>query len=203
MLLEWIRRSARVLELHDQLAHLPTNYRQTAHEAARDFATKALAANKKLDALLAVLEYTLYSGEMPPDLGVISENVEGDPLVEKFTNALNDESPATAKNCIATFESIDHSKLSKGYVLDVFLANFYGTAQNSKQRQKLLWVALKSNPYITSVYSDLAQSYQEQWDIGSVFELWDLGMQLNPDHVIFDQVKQHMREFQERAPDFL
>ena len=164
------------------------------HEAALRRGTDEIAAafrdGRVLDAYLGSLEWLLTNGEGLPALtDAQREMFKTDPLAIRLGSALGVKNRADAAAAITTLESL-RPTTTKGYVLDLFIANDQKTLGNVVVARDLFVKVLDANPEISGVYKDLGDALVMAYDTPRAWRSWDTGRRLAPKFANFRAVDQ-------------
>lgn len=171
-----------------------------------------------VDVLLAQSEYELQTGtRLRGLLDEFEDDLKRDPDVIKLVTALSPPSSLPmALGFLEGLDTIDRSKLKKGYLIDMFRANlisFIITEKltkgqtvprdvSSETPDKLILKVLKVNPYITAAYKDLGRYYYHNYEMVTAWECWDLARQFYPHHPMLRDIDALESSLEEQAPQF-
>ncbi len=158
---------------------------------------------KYFDALLTLYEYLLQSGDQTADaikqtMVYAGKNTD----MKTFVNALNSENTKEElKKSIHDLESIDQSKYEKGYIINIFLANFYTDIGFNKSLPYFQKVILK-NPYITNVYKDLGDYYNNNYLMDYGWKCFDIALLINKNYPMSIEIEKMKSKFRNDFPDY-
>ena len=158
---------------------------------------------KYLDALLTLFEYLLQSGDQPADAikqTMIYLNKDKD--LKTFVDAINSEITKEAlQKSIHKLESIDQNKYEKGYLINIFLANFYTNIGFNKSWTYFHKVLVK-NPYVTGVYKDLGEYYSNNFDMDNAWKCFDIAVLLNKNNPISKDIENLKSKYRTDYPAY-
>jgi hypothetical protein len=171
---------------------------------------ECLAKNKELigrqkyfDALLTLFEYILQSGEQPADAMKSTMNyLNKDNDMRIFVGAINSEFTKEAlEKSIKKLESIDQNKYEKGYLINIFLANFYTNIGFNKSLHYFQKVLVK-NPYITGIFKDLGDYYANTYNMDYAWKCYDMALLLNKNHPMSKEIEEIKSRFRKSYPGY-
>ena len=148
---------------------------------------KTAVENKNyLDALLAISEYRLQTGEnLRPEMAALKDKIKKERDCQKLITGLQmPENEKLAMLALGALDSIDRSKSPKSYLLDVFGANLI-IAMNEHGINNLITKqdddpgatfvkVLKLNPFLAGVYHDLGDYLESANMQSAAWECYDL-----------------------------
>lgn len=183
---------------------------------ARTIAYAEAAREKKnyLDALLALTEYGLQTGEnLTDELRNMKSELEADQDCQLFMAALKaPQSEEEANLALGSLDMIERNKHEKSYLLDIFRANLIidlqrnGSAEiktaGQADPEKSFLAVLKVNPFITGVYSDLGSYYESKYMQRYAWSCYDLARQFYPQHAMMLEVNEKEKKLAETCPEF-
>ena len=145
---------------------------------------------KYLDAILNLLEYNLTTGDaMGEELKKVARHQSEDSLMSKFFLCLDTpKSKQDAIDKIEGFEQIKSHKLEKGYLLGIFMADFYGDLGKRAEMKEAFFSVLKINPLISGAYVDLGKMYREQYNMNAAWECFDIALKLAPENSMMEEL---------------
>lgn len=145
-----------------------------------DQSVELIKEEKYLDALLSLMEYLLQSDDKPTDAiqNSISFAVK-DTNMQIFLHCLQSKIPSEDK--ISQLTSIPQERYDKGYIINIFIANYNNNIDSKKSFEYFKKTLLK-NPFITGVYKDLGESYSNKYDMETAWKCYDIAMQINEHH---------------------
>ncbi len=185
-----------------------------SEEAARDparpdrtatiaFADNALAAGRPLDAMLALLEFGLQSGEQLTDeIRRHHEAFNRDPACQAYRQAYGQSDKATAEKNLAVNATIKREGLVKAHMLDLQRANLLERAGQPREAIEHFFKVLQANPYHAGALHDLGMVYARGFEPGKAWLCWDLARRLYPDHPMMSDVARMEQELIANLPDF-
>jgi len=177
------------------------------------FVTAALADLRPLDALLALVEYGLETGDQPmEEFHRYAMEFQADDQCKRYLSALNQSSREACQNSLVACDSIDPSKLKKAYMLDLQRADLYailgggrvqtqGQIKQLKQAEELFLSVLTANPSLTGAYHDLGGLYFKEFDPTRAWLCFDAGRRLYPNHPLFQEITAWEQRYVRDFPD--
>jgi hypothetical protein len=159
--------------------------------------------SKYFDALLTLFEYFLQSGEQPSDAiksTMTYQNKDKDMKI--FVDAINTENTKEAlEKSIRKLESINQNSYEKGYLINIFLANFYTNIGFNKSLP-FFQKAIIKNQYITSVYKDLGDFYANNNNMDYAWKCYDIVLLINKNHPMSKEIETTKSKFRKKYPDY-
>ena len=172
--------------------------------AAIESAEKAMAEGNPLDAFLALMEYGLQTDEKL--LGHTRKIVQAGKNDPQFTLFVASQRQVRSKELmekkVEMMDRIDRTVLSKGYVLDIFKANFITPLGRTGEARELFFGVLGQNPFIAGVYKDLGDLYNQSWDMRGAWRCWDAARRLAPDHALLRGRVQAEKNLMKKYPEY-
>ncbi len=176
---------------------------------------EALDKKNYLDAMLAVTEYGLQTGEnLSQEMSDLKEFIKDDPECRKFIAGLqNPESEQEAVLELGSLDMVDRSKSAKSYLIDIFRANLLvnmrkngieeaKTSEESNPEKAFLKV-LQHNPFIAGVYHDLGKLYEDSYMHTNAWDCYELARKFYPKHPFMEEVNEKEKELAEKYPQFI
>jgi hypothetical protein len=189
-----------VLATVDAAAAQPA--RPTLQEADR-FADAAIAARRPLDALLALLEYSLSTGGQPAEAMNKHRDIYGsDQSCQTYLKAFDQSSKPAAERSLKLNQSLNRKNLTKAYMLDVQRANLLDATGHQGEAIQLFLGVLRANPYHTGALHDLGSLYARGYEEYNAWRCWDAARRLYPHHPMMNEVTQFERDLTVRQLDF-
>ena len=184
-------------------------------EDAVDFANRAVGTKHYLDALLALIEYGLQSGEQPAaELGKHMAEFRSDAQCRLYLTAVHQPIPSKegARKCLASCESIDRGSLQKGYMIDLQRADLLAQLSRGgvktdaqikefKTAEQLFIKVLGANPFLAGAYHDLGQLYFDGFAHEKAWMCFDTARRLYPDHPLMKDITALERRYERDFPD--
>lgn len=164
----------------------------------------AVKENNYLDAYLNLIEYMLSSGDpMTSEIRKIRDGIKHDADCQKYFSyyGMEKADKDQLKSSIARIESIDRSKLSKGYVIDIELGNAYESLGDLQKAKDLLSSVLEHNPLITGVYHDLGIVYTKEYRMETAWECFDIGQSICPNTGQMRELRQMEQKLEDEFPE--
>ena len=177
--------------------------KQLSKEEFIDFIHRAINEGNYLDAVLATSEYSLQSGDpMINEHRKIVPYVETDRQLALFVNGMHFvQSKETAKKAVKFFDAIKIEGLKKGYIIDIMKAS--AKMEFDALTAKDLFIkTLKKNPYITGVWKNLGDLFQESYNMETAWECWDIARSLYPQHPMLEWINKYEKWLLSEYPEF-
>lgn len=167
------------------------------------FADEALAAKRPLDAMLALLEFGLQSGEqLTGEIRRHHEAFNRDPACQAFRQAYGQSDKATVEKNLAANAAIDRRGLGKAHMLDLQRANLLERAGQPREAIEHFFKVLQANPWHAGALHDLGMVYARGFEPGKAWLCWDLARRLYPKHPMMSDVNRMEEELVRNQPDF-
>lgn len=167
------------------------------------FADEALAAKRPLDALLALLEFGLQSGEQLSDeIRPRRATFNRDPACQAYLGAFGQQDKATAEKNLAVNAKLDRSGLAKAHMLELQRANLLDRAGRPREAIAAFLVVLQANPWHAGALHDLGMVYARGFEPAKAWQCWDLARRLYPRHPMMSDVNRLEEELVLNQPDF-
>jgi len=161
--------------------------------------------NKKqyLDAFLALHEYIFQYDSKPIEqfkriLAASNQNSQ----VYKLGRSLEPKSKEEVEKSIKFINELAKQNLKHGYVLDVFLANIYGSQKSYSVAFSYFDKALSHNPFMASVYIDFAQLLSEDYKIYLAWQCIEAVKDFMPGYNRLRFAKEMEERMKQLNPDF-
>ncbi len=190
---------AAVLAACDAVAAKPA--RPTLAEAVK-FADAAIAGGRNLDAVLALLEYGLVSGDQPIEAVKERRAAFTDPVCQTYFKAFDQSSKEAAERSLHANDSLDRKNLTKAYMLDVQRANLLEAVGRQNEAVPLFLSVLRANPYHTGALHDLGMIYARGYDEYLAWRCWTTARALYPHHPMLRDIDDFERKLVVRQLDF-
>ena len=145
----------------------------------------------------------MQSGVQPADaikqtMVYVGKNMD----MKTFVNALNSgNTKEELEKSIHNLESIDQSKYEKGYIINIFLAIFYTDIGFNKSLPYYQKVLIK-NPYITGVYKDLGDYYNNNYLMDYGWKCFDIALLINKNHPMSIEIEKLKSKFRNDFPGY-
>ncbi len=180
-----------------QAAHRPTRAEAVA------FADDAIARHRPLDAILALLEYGLQSGEpLSAEIARRREAFSTDPDCNLYRNAFDQSSKAACERSLATNARIPRDHLQHAYMLDLQRANLLEPLGKADEARQLFLRVLEANPFHAGALHDLGLLLAHSWQQPHAWLCWDIARRVYPQHPMLKEIAARERILQSRYPDF-
>lgn len=178
---------------------------QTAEQTAA-YAEKRIRDKVPADGLLALMEYSLQTGDQTAILPLLKKHIDtfrADDLCRKyFASTLQNPTPETCKAALQSLDSMDRDKLEKAHVLDIQRGNLYMLSGQQGEAIKAFVSVLKINPFIAGVYKDLGNVYHNAYETTLAWSCWDTARRLYPGHAMLRQITDYEAKLESDFPDF-
>ena len=162
-----------------------------------------ISKERYFDALLTLFEYLLQSGDEPTE-GIKNMMIylNKDKDMRDFVSAISTENTKEAlETAIQKLENINQDQYEKGYLLNIFLADFYTNVGFGKALTYFEKVLLK-NIYITGVYKDLGEYYANEYNMEYAWKCFEIAILLNKNHPMCKEIENTKSKFRENYPDY-
>jgi len=191
-------------ELGDLIHHAEDKSNKPDREDSVQFAHDALAAGNRLDAMLALMEVGLSSGDkLVDEVKKLNEGADKDPQFQLFIKAVSlSTDPHSSQDAEKLFDQIDRTKLKKAYELDIYKANCVLADGKPAEAGQLFIKALKANPYISGAWADLGDTYYSSFRMDLAWQCWDEARRLSPANPIAAKVNELEDHLRSSYPDF-
>ncbi|PRC93503.1 hypothetical protein [Solimicrobium silvestre] len=147
---------------------------------------------KLLDAMLAVFEFSLTTGQqIPPFTPDQLAKIRLDSSVQNLTHALGASTKEAMPDAITTLVNLRLNAPNKAYILKIFEANDRLKLGDSDAAKALFAEVLQTNPYIAGVYKDLGDLFYMRFDTAHAWQCWDIGRQIAPEFTNLKAVSQY------------
>lgn len=183
-------------------------------EQTLNYYQKALENKNYLDALLALSEYGLQTGEnLKSEMLAIKDKIKDDSDCQKLISGLQaPENEKQAMISLGALDTIDRNKSSKSYLIDIFRANLIvamndhginnlATKQDDDPGNTFV-KALKHNPFIAGVYHDLGDYLESSYRQAYAWECYDLAHKFYPQHPFMKDIVEKEKELSDSFPQF-
>lgn len=163
----------------------------------------AFSQGRYLDSLLAFQESFLSTGFADKEwLLSARDHLNRDVGSMKLAGALANKDPAQAQAAADTLASLRAGATVHADVIDIFEGNARLGLNQGKQGVDLLLSAVKTDPYITGVWHDLAEFYYRSFEMQEAWACMDAARRIAPEDPMakaFNDVEQALRS---RNPEF-
>ncbi|MGH8020176.1 MAG: hypothetical protein ACREIA_18240 [Opitutaceae bacterium] len=165
------------------------------------FARKAIAEDRPLDGLLALLEYGLQSGDQPTgEIRRHNDVFKEDSQCRRFFSGGPQSTKEERERTLAAYDSIEREGLEKACVLDILRANMLAPLGKPAEAKRLFLAALEANPFLSGVYNDLGNLYYHAYNMAAAWVCWDAGRRLHPDHPLLESATDLERRLERDFP---
>jgi tetratricopeptide (TPR) repeat protein len=191
-------------ELGDLIHRAEDKNSKPDRDQSIQFAHDALAAGNRLDAMLALMEVGLSSGDkLVEEVKKLNDGADKDPQFQLFIKAVSlSTDPHSSQEAEKLFDQIDRTKLKKAYELDIYKANCVLADGKPAEAGQLFLKALKANPYISGAWADLGDTYYSSFRMDLAWQCWDEARRLSPGNPIAAKVNELEDHLRTTYPDF-
>ncbi len=161
--------------------------------------------NKKqyLDAFLAIHEYIFqYDSKPVEQFKKIFAASDQNSQVYKLSRSLEPKSKEEGEKSIKFINELAKQNLKHGHVLDVFLANIYGSQKNYPVAFSYFDRALSHNPFMASAYIDFAQLLSENYETYLAWQCLEAVKDFMPSYNRLKFTKEMEERMKRLNPDF-
>ncbi len=188
--------------LRDILARLPDST-APSRQAAVEFADRAIHEGRAIDAMLALVEHTLQSGEsMADEIRARVDVFNHDDRCRQYFSSGDQSSREACEQSEKGYAAIDRTALEKAYVIDIMRANALTGLNRLDEAEAFFLAALEANPFIGGVYNDLGGLYYGSYDMSAAWVCWDTARRLYPGHKMLEGVTDLEQRLQKDFPIF-
>jgi hypothetical protein len=183
-------------------ADAPVQVKARAAEALSD-RDSAMSQGRYLDALLA--NYEVYFSTGSQDLAWLrssGDKLKTDPGVVKIVGALAKHEPAQLAAAADELSSLSTAAGARHEIIDVFEGNLRLDMRQAGQGESLLLRAAKKDPYLTSVWHDLADLYYRSFRTPEAWSCMDAARRIAPDHPMLKPLNELERTLRGKNPEF-
>lgn len=198
--------STRNRELDSVLATVEGTARDSGRPTRGDtlsFADGAVAEGRPLDAMLALLEFGLQSGErLSDELASYGTVFRSDPACTAYLAGFDQSSKAAAERSLTGNEAISRVGLKKAHMLDLQRANLLEQLGRRDEAIACYLAVLRANPYHVGALHDLGMLHARGYEEVIAWRCWDVARQLYPDHPMMREIAGIERRLEKDLPDF-
>ncbi len=174
-----------------------------ARAAAVAASTASSSQGRYLDAMLALLEHSLTTGEsLTGPMQTVSSQAGNDQPLQLLMRGISYSNEAEARAALASLEQIDRANLSRAYVLDIFIANLKLALGDAAEAERLFLTVLSAHPRIAGVYHDLGGLYMQRYEVIKAWQCWDAARHLAPTHPMLEKVIQYGEHLRKDHPEY-
>jgi tetratricopeptide (TPR) repeat protein len=172
-------------------------------EAVIRFADEAVGAKRPLDAIMALLEFGLQSGEqLTDDMRRHREIFNRDPACQAYLGAFGQADKTTVEKNLAVNAAIDRRGLAKAHMLDLQRANLLEQTGQPREAVELYFKVLEANPYHAGALHDLGLLYARGFEPAKAWLCWDAARRLYPAHPMMQDITRIEQDLVRNEPDF-
>ncbi|MBX9771036.1 MAG: hypothetical protein K2X29_06675, partial [Candidatus Obscuribacterales bacterium] len=175
---------------------------------------RAVEKKNYFDALLAITEYGLQTGEnLAEKTSQIKGQIKDDPDCQKFIAGLaTPEGEQQAILSLGSLDMIDRSRSPKSYLVDIFRANLLVKMAEQgmhdvktsleKDPVKAFVSVLEHNPFIAGVYHDLGNLLEQNYLHINAWDCYDMARKFYPQHPFMEEIKEKEDALSSQFPQF-
>lgn len=193
-------------ELDSVLATVEATAADSRRPARADtvrFADTAVADRRPLDALLALLEFGLQSGEqLSREIARHKAVFNSDPVCQSYLAAFDQSNKAAAERSLAANQALSRTGLKKAHMLDLQRANLRERLGRGGEALDDYLVVLRANPYHAGALHDLGMFYARGYEEPTAWRCWDAARKLYPAHPMMKDVADLERRLEKELADF-
>ncbi|MBI2497037.1 MAG: hypothetical protein HYV75_03645, partial [Opitutae bacterium] len=183
--------------------HAARNPARPRREAVIRFADDAIAAKRPLDAIMALLEFGLQSGEqLTDDLRRHREIFNRDAACQAYLGAMRPSDKAAAEKSLAANAALDRRGLAKAHMLDLQRANLLEQTGQPRQAVELYFKVLRANPHHAGALHDLGLNLARGFEPAKAWQCWDAARRLYPAHPMMRDIIRIEQDLLRNEPDF-
>jgi|GEM_PF-6121717 hypothetical protein len=180
---------------------------QTTPPASREetlaFVRSALDANRPLDALLALIEHQLQTGEsIGEELRRHRKRFDSDPACRTYRGAFDQSSREACEASLAANATLDRSGLTRAHMLELQRANHLARLGRAAEARESFLLVLRANPFHTGALHDLGALLARSWDHPKAWLCWDTARRLYPRHPMLKSIAEREQQLLSRYPEF-
>lgn len=174
-----------------------------ARQRVLDLIEAGFREHRAFDAYLAIIEWSLTSGEAPPAMDPArKEAVKADPSVMALSAALAPHSKAELQWAIDQLDALRPQTRAQAYMLDLFIANDRALMGDSRAALAGLAELLLAHPFIAGAYKDLGDNLFQTYDTPSAWRSWEIGRAIAPGFANFQPIAQFERQLVTQHPEY-
>lgn len=167
------------------------------------FAQESIDGKRPLDALLALMEYSLQTGEPVADgMRRHQDAFSRDPDCQAYLGSFRQTDKATVEKNLATNKGISRTGLQKAYMLELQRANLLEAAGRPREAIEGFFQVLRGNPRHVGALHDLGWIYLRNYEHGKAWQCWDPARKLYPGHPMMRDVIRMEMDVEKSQPDF-
>jgi tetratricopeptide (TPR) repeat protein len=103
---------------------------------------------------------------------------------------------------IQILEDARRQEFAHGYILNVFLANYYDALGQPRKGPDLILEALEQNPFLAGAYKDLGDKYLRTYWMQDAWICWDRMREINPNHSLATSINNFEQRLKQQFPDY-
>lgn len=169
-------------------------------------ALQFIADSAYCDAMLTAFEITLSAESQPVSIikEVVVHQRDDEKLLSLLTSlSIKDTSELAIQEKLSALNKLRlDSSLHRSYVVEIFLANTYEEAGKMAMAEQHFLNALRENPFLAAPYHDLGMLYVRWYSFDLAWKCFDIGLALNPNHPIYEDVWQRSSKIASDYPQF-
>ena len=192
-----------VLQLVATVHEVARSGQLPTRDAAIAFARARVAEKNALDALMALIEYGLQSGDnLTAEIRRHRAIFEADDRCQRYLKAFNQSSKALCEQNLALSDSIDRTGLRKSHQLDLQRANHLDRLGKPKEALEAYLNVVRANPAHAGALHDLGMLLARTYEHPKAWACWDAARRLYPAHPLFKDVIAREQRLLTGHPDF-
>jgi hypothetical protein len=165
-------------------------------------ALAALEAGRLLECALTLLELTLETEAVPPDLGGFLRQTP-DAQVRRLLAAMSPpQSEAESRARIATFLELREPAGPRAHVLMTFESGCRLGLGEDAAAFELLVAALQVNPFLALAYKDAGDRCAREYDMRRAWACWEAARKIAPGHSSLEAIAELEKMLAAEHPDY-
>jgi hypothetical protein len=176
---------------------------KTRADVALSDRDSAMSQGRYFDALLA--NYEVYFSNGSQDLAWLrssGDKLKTDPGVVKLAGALSQHEAAQLPAAADELSSLGTAASARRQIIEVFEGNVRLEMRQVSQGESLLLGAAKKDPYLTSVWHDLADFYYRSFRMPEAWACMDAARRIAPNHPMLKPLNELERTLRVKNPEF-
>ncbi len=170
---------------------------------------KLFDMDKYIEASLVFHEYSIHHGlkdidKIKPAIQRVFKQSPPQSGLKNLTAAISRQpsSRQGMQEAIKLIEDAQSKVSAHGYVLNVYLANYYDAIGQNKKAIDLILKALEQNPFLTGAYRDLGNKYFKAYEMPDAWASWDQMRRVNPDHQLALDINNMEQAIRQQHPAY-
>jgi tetratricopeptide (TPR) repeat protein len=169
-------------------------------------ARAALAAGRRVEALLAAMCHALVVAEMGEGAeltrAIVSSSWWFDPVRRLVKVLQRSEGPQGAPARVAVLDGLAAKAGDYAFALGIYKGEELLMMGKHEEARQALALALASDPNLAGAWVSAGRTYPGQLHFDETWACWDLAASLCPEHQIVSVVHEHRRALEQDYPDF-